>query len=122
MNLELMYKSLVESLRLLASSYEKQKDYLPEFIVVQDEVISLFGDSFLTAPQLIEKGLLSNDAIASMIRCYNLMEMARRNQETPNDFRVKESWNRVRELANLTLEKMNEEFKEPDLSFVDWVN
>ena len=46
MDLELKYKSLVDSLRLLASSYEKQEDYLPKFVVVQDEVISLFGDAF----------------------------------------------------------------------------
>ena len=59
--MELKYKSLVDSLRLLASSYEKQEDYLPKFVVVQDEVISLFGDAFLIAPQLIEKDLLSND-------------------------------------------------------------
>ena len=122
MDLELKYKSLVDSLRLLASSYEKQEDYLPKFVVVQDEVISLFGDAFLIAPQLIEKDLLSNDAIASMIRCYNLMDMAIRNQETPNDFKIRESWNKVPELASLTLEKMNEELKEPDLSFVDWVD
>ena len=50
------------------------------------------------------------------------MDMAIRNQETPNDFKIRESWNKVRELASLTLEKMNEELKEPDLSFVDWVD
>ena len=120
--MEFKYKSLVESLRLLASSYEKQENYLPEFVVVQDEVISLFGDAFLIAPQLIEKNLLSNEAIASMIRCYNFMEIALRNQENPDDFKNQESWNRVRELAISTLEKMGEELKEPDLSSVDWVD
>ena len=122
MDFELKYKSLVESLRLLASPYKEQERYLPEFVVVQDEVISLFGDAFLITPQLIEQGLLSNGAIASIIRCYNLMEMAIRNQESPHEFKTQESWKKVRELAGVTLEKMKEEFKEPDLSFVDWID
>ena len=122
MEQESKYKSLVESLRLLASPYEKQVDYLPEFVVIQDEVISLFGDAFLITPQLIERNLLSNEAIASIIRCYNLMEMALRNQENSDEFKNQEPWNKVRRLASLTLEKMGEEFKDPDLSFVDWID
>jgi len=122
MDMEYRYKLLVESLRLLASSYEKQADYLPEFVVVQDEVVSLFSDAFLIVPQLIENNLLLNEAVASTIRCYNFMEMALRNQESPDEFKNKDSWNKVRELASSTLEKMGEEFKDPDLSFVDWVD
>lgn len=116
------YNSLVESLRLLSSSFKEQESYLPDFVIVQDEVVAIFSDAFLTLPQLIENNLLSNDSIASIIRCYNFMEMALRNQKNSESFKNQEDWIKVRKLAILTLQKMGEEVTEPDLSFVNWVD
>ena len=124
MDLKFQYKSLVEGLRLLASSYEDQQGYLPTFAIVQDEVIAVFGDAFLLLPQLIEADLLSKEAIASIIRCFNLMDMAVRNESTSGaeSFRHHETWQKVRSLANQALNKMGEARGKPDLSHIDWID
>ena len=124
MDLKFQYKSLVESLRLLASSYENQQSYLPDFVIVQDEVVAVFGDVFLLLPQLIENGFLDNKSIASIIRCFNWMDMATRNEDISDleSFKSHESWQKVRELADKALDDMNESKGKPDLSHIDWVD
>lgn len=124
MDLELQYKSLVESLRLLAGSYENQLRYLPEFVDVKDEVIAVFSDAFLLLPQLIEGGFLSIKAIASIVRCFNWMDMALRNESMSDleSFKGQDIWQKVRLLADKALEDMEEEKKKPDLSHINWIN
>ncbi len=124
MDLKLQYKSLVESLRLLASSYENQLDYLPDFVDIQDEVVAAFGDAFLLLPQLIEGDFLSMKAIASIVRCFNWMDMAVRNESISDleSFKSHESWQKVRLFADKALEDMGEEKRKPDLSHIDWVD
>jgi len=117
MDLKLQYKSLVESLRLLASSYENQLDYLPHFVDIQDEVVAAFGDAFLLLPQLIEGDFLSMTAIASIVRCFNWMDMTVRNESVSDleSFRSHEFWQTVRSFADIALEDMGEEKKETRL-------
>lgn len=124
MELKLQYKSLVESLRLLSSFYEDQKSCLPDFVNPKDEVAAAFGDAFLLLPQLIEEGLLSQNAIASIIRCFNWMELANRNEDIADleSFKNHESWQKVRELAAKALDAMNEDKGKPDLSGIDWMD
>ncbi|RNC83389.1 MAG: hypothetical protein ED557_11910 [Balneola sp.] len=111
MDSKLQYKLLVESLNLLASSYENQKNSLPDFTEVKDEIIASFGDAFLLLPQLIEQDFLSKKAIASIIRCFNWMELAARNDSVSDleSFINHETWSKVRELAGEALKDMNEE-------------
>lgn len=125
MNLKFQYKSLVESLRLLASSYENQVNYLPDFANIQDEVVATFGDAFLLLPQLIESNLLSMKAIASIVRCHNWMDIAVRDESISSDlesFKSHESWQKVRSLAATALEMMKEEKKKPDLGHINWLD
>ncbi|HUM66542.1 MAG TPA: hypothetical protein PLV32_11875 [Chitinophagaceae bacterium] len=124
MNLKFQYKSLVEGLKLLASSYEDQKSYLPDFVNLKDEVIAIFGDAFLLMPQLIEQDFLSKNAIASILRCFNWMELTTRNEDISDleSFKNHESWQKVRELAMEALEDMNEEKGKPDLSHINWID
>ena len=124
MDLKLQYKSLVESLRLLASSYENQLSYLPDFVDIQDEVVTTFGDTFLLLPQLIESDFLSMKAIASIVRCFNWMDMTVRNESISDleSFKNHESWQKVRLFADKALEDMGEEKKKPDLSYINWID
>ena len=124
MDLKFQYKSLVESLRLLGSSYSSQVDYLPDFVDVQDEIVAIFSDSFLLLPQLIEGNLLSSKAIASIIRCFNWMHMNMRNESFSNldSFKSDDAWTKVRHLANKALEDMQEQKGAPDLRHIDWIN
>ena len=110
MNVEFQYKSLVQSLRLLANPYEKQRDSLPDFVVVQDEVVNSFGDAFLLLPQLIETGNLPLKAIASIVRCFNQVDMATRNSDWSDleIFKNHECWEKVRYFAHKALEDIGE--------------
>jgi|GEM_PF-850657 len=124
MRLEFQYKSLVESLRLLTSTYEEQQSYLPDSVIVQDEVIAAFEDAFLLLPQIIEAELVDKKSIASIVRCFNLMSMAVRNNETSDleSFKSHEIWQRVRSLADQALTDMKESKGKPDLSHIDWID
>ena len=124
MDLKFQYKSLVESLRLLASPFENQVNHLPDYVEVKDEVIAAVGDAFLLLPQLIENDFLTKEAIASVVRCFNWMDMAARNDEISDleSFKNHESWQKVRGLADKALDEMKEKKGEPDLSHIDWMD
>jgi len=124
MEIESQYKSLVESLRLLASSYEQQQSYLPDFVIVQDEVVAMFCDAFLLLPEIIEAGFLEKSSIASIIRCFNWMDLAIRNKEISDleSFKSHDIWQKVRYLADQALTEMKEFKEEPDLSHINWID
>ncbi len=124
MELKQQYKALIESLKLLASPYEKQASYLPGFTNIKDEVISTFADAFLLLPQLIENDLLSRQAIAATIRCFNWMEMCERDNSISDtaSFKQHENWQKVRLFAAKVLNAMNEDNGKPDLSHIEWVD
>lgn len=121
MEIENIYKLLIESLKLLASTYEVQCKSLPDFAVVRDEVIGDFEDVFLLMPQLIENDYISKNAIASIIRCYNIMEMIAINEDKSDyeslieSFKNSKDWQKIRELAKEALINMNEKIEDPDM-------
>jgi len=104
------YKVLLESLRLTALPYEDQQKLLPDFVVIQDEVINELENAFSILPDLVEADLLSNKATASIIRCYNMLETTRRevNLEDPEAFKTDPLWQQVRTLALQSLQNLNE--------------
>lgn len=110
------YKTIVETLKILAASLENQKKYLPEFADVQEDVISSFENAFLLLPQLIENGRFSNNSIASLLRLYNKAQWCLRNI-SEDDF-SNEEWNKVREMAKVTLSFMGEPLDTPDLNLI----
>jgi len=102
MYLKKNYYNLIDNLELLSSSYEKQRQSLPDFADAPDDIVSLFEDSFLLIPEMIENNMLTNDAIAWIVRTYNLMKYTIRNVGL--DAFDGEDWNKVREFAKKTLE------------------
>lgn len=116
MELEVQYKIVIESLKLLSASYEEQRKSLPEFADVPDDVTSSFENAFLLLPQLIEEGRFSNEGIASLLRVFNKMEWCLRNIEL-DDFSNSE-WNKLRELSKQTLILLDEDNNMTDLDYV----
>jgi len=123
MNLTVHYYRLVDSLRLLALSPAEQVKCLPDFVVVHDEVIFTFADAFRLMPRLIDEGFLSRTAIASIIRCFNCMDLAVNGPSlcTPEAFRHHEAWHMLRQLAGQSLADMGEPEGVPDLSHIQWI-
>ena len=124
MQLDYNYKSLVESLQLLACSYDDQVNALPDYVDLLDELLSIFRDSFLALRLLIENDYLSSMSIAAIIRCYNWVEVLSRNQETLTTDSLKghKSWDKVRDMAESCLNEMGEIKRGPDLNFLDRVD
>lgn len=116
MEQENAYKRIIESLKLLALSYEEQKKCFPDFVDVPDDVVSSFENSFLQLPILVEKGMFSNCGLASLLRVYNLIQWCIRNLDL-DDF-SNDKWNKVRELSKETLRLIGEPLKNPDMDYV----
>ncbi|MFY0256511.1 hypothetical protein ACDQ55_21465 [Chitinophaga sp. 30R24] len=117
------YKSLIESLKLLACSYDEQKLLLPNFVDVQDEVLNTFYESFLLLPVLIESNYMSMRAIAAIVRLNNWITLTEQDGASMNLISFKEGseWNKVRALAKKALDELNEGLTLPDLSSINWV-
>lgn len=116
MEFQEQYKKVIESLKLLAASLEQQKDYLPEFADVPDDVTSSLENAFLLLPQLIDSGKFSNASIASFLRLYNKVQWCLRNIDL-DDF-ANEEWNKVRGLAKETLQLIGESVEKPDPRYI----
>ena len=99
------YNILVESLKLLAASFEEQRNLLSDFADITDDVISSFENAFLLLPEIIESGKLDNISISYILRTFNWMSWSIRNADL-DDFSSKE-WDKVRNLAREALVKMN---------------
>lgn len=110
MDLTLVYISLVESLQLLASSYEDQLEFLGDSLDIQDEAICGFWHVFQLLPELIEEAHLSSQGTASIIRCFNFMDMAIHDESLSDlaSYKNHEVWQTVRVLAGKALADMDE--------------
>lgn len=116
MNMDQQYKIIVESLKLLALSFDEQEKYLPDFADVPDDVVSSFENAFLLLPALIENNKFSNNSIASILRLNNKVNWCLINLDL-DDFSNVE-WNKVREMAKDTLQIMGESIGTPDPHYV----
>ncbi len=117
------YKSLIESLKLLACSYYEQELLLPDFVDVQDEVLNTFYESFLLLPTLIEGDCMSMRGIAAIVRLNNWITLAEQDESSMNlvSFKEGSEWSKVRALAKIALDELNEGLTLPDLSSISWL-
>lgn len=117
------YKSIIQSLRLLACSFEEQKMSLPSFVDIQDEVLNNFYESFLLMPVLIENNYIPMMAIATIVRLNNLITITEQDEASMNltSFKDGFEWSKVRALAKKALEELNEELTLPDLRSINWI-
>ena len=117
------YLILIERLKLLASPYNTQINCLPDFVDVPSEVISEFTESILMLPELIENDFFSKNTIASIVRCFNCTELISRNDDLLNlgAMQNHKDWEKARKLAKECLKLMGEEYGEPNLGHVTYV-
>lgn len=116
MGIEEKYKYIIESLKLLATPYDKQKNLFPDFADIPDEVVSIFENAFLLLPELIEKEHFGFKTIGLILRTFNKMSWCLRNSDF-DDFSSYE-WNKVRELALKTLLEMNIQLESPNMDII----
>ncbi len=95
------FKSLFDAIKILSLPYETQKNMLPAFADIENEIISDFEISFSLLPQLVENKILSFEAISLILRLYNKVEWCVRNIGLDNF--ENEEWDSVRKIANDTI-------------------
>jgi len=116
MNLEIRYKRVIETLKLVAASAKEQEIYLPKLSYVPTDVTSSFEDVYLLLPILIEEGLFSNKSIAWILRAYIQMQWCLANVDL-KDF-SSDDWNKVRDFAKEALLAIGEPPGKPDLEYI----
>jgi hypothetical protein len=106
-DLELFYKKILESLKLLSMPFSEQKSFFPKFLDIPFEVIDTFDNVFLQLPKLVEEGFFSNTEIASLLRLNNMLNftLSKSNFENLDEeqFSNHKDWNRIREMASETI-------------------
>ena len=118
-----IYVELVQILKLMALSPEKQIQILPDFVDVPDEIALAYDDIYLMIPQIVKEKVIS-------IRIHKLLEDLNQlfNDMSGNTFfwsmeyfEHGESWKNVRQLASSILEELDEVNDIPDIGFIQWV-
>lgn len=123
MTSEQQYNSLVESLRLIASSADEQLATLPDFVSATDEIATTFGDAFLLLPQLREARKIAPAATEAIIELDDWFSSMPRDGSIIDAASLKSHsfWERARELAVEALRKLGEDRKNPNLEHISWV-
>jgi hypothetical protein len=108
MNTNYHYKILVDSLKLLALPYAEQKKMFPNFVYCPLEIVDTFSDAFLLLPMIIEANLLSNIAIAHLVRIKIYFDERMNDSDfdytNELDYELNEKWVNLRLLAKNTLD------------------
>src|SRR5688500_8460327 len=110
--LDMHYKKVIESLKLMSLPYEEQKLYFPDFVEIPFEVLDTFDNAFLLMPKLIENGLFSNKGIAWVLRLHNTINLLASNPNFKDleegQFRDNEEWDKIREFSKEVLRQLGE--------------
>jgi hypothetical protein len=117
------YNVLVQSIMLVASTYETQIATLPEFVHSPDEIALIYNDAYLITPQLKEQKLISLNTLPILKELDDLFDAMSEDKSLWTFEKLKDdkSWKRSRELAFLILEELGVSYNIPNLSFINWV-
>jgi len=116
------YKILVDALKLTGLSFEKQKEFLPEYANIKDDVVSVFVNAFYVLPQLMDRQEVSFGAVNKILHCYVQMDLNLSIEERASDtaFANHKAWEQVRELAIEALKEMGEPIEAPPVDSIDF--
>lgn len=118
---EEIYKKLIESLKLVASSANIQTKSLPQFVVITDEIALTYHDAFLMLPQL--KNMIPIAVIDKLQKLDCLFDEMSEFESLWSIESLKEHvcWEECRALAKESLDALGVKYSEPDLSFMSFV-
>ncbi len=106
---------LIQALRLLAEPYEVQKESLPDWIVLADEVALIFTDLY----EVINKDYIPRAAQPVLKQIESRLEaMSIKGPPelwTPEGLQKAEGWQEIRRLAHSALESLGVPYEPPHL-------
>jgi hypothetical protein len=120
--LDINYKKISESIKLLTLPCKEQKNYFPEFVDYSFEIVDSYHNAFLLLPELIENNYFSYLSIASLIRLNNFIDFAISNSAfyelDEEQLEKNDQWLNIQRLARESLERMGEPLEKPDKSYI----
>lgn len=117
---EKYYSMLIETLRLLAANYETQIEVLPKFVNVPDELALIFTDTLLIVKQ---NAILVGEKMVIIENIDKLLEEINENKDlwTLESLKNSSKWQEVRNLASKAIEILEEENKNPEIFWINFV-
>ncbi len=102
---------ILESLRAVALPAEDQYEMYPCFVLITDEIITSFSDSFLLVEGLLEDRLLSKDSFDALNELDNWFELNCGDKSILPEESLKTHlfWQKSREIANRAIALISED-------------
>ena len=118
-----IYDILIQSIMLVASSYQIQTNTLPTYVNVADEICLIYNDAYLMIPQIKDKSLISSKAMSMLKELNKLFDEMSDDKMLWTLEKLKEdnNWEKTRKLSHEILKELNEPYKRPNLDFINWV-
>lgn len=121
-DLNIQYKRLVESLKLLSSSYSQQKNYFPDFVDLPFELSDTYHNNFLLLPRLIQNSFFTYEIIANLMRLENMLNSIMCNplfdDIDEKVFLENEEWDKIRKFSTDILCQIGESVTSPDSKYI----
>jgi len=113
---------LVQILNLIASDFQTQVDSVPDFVVVTDEMASIYCRDFLGTQHFIEKDIVSENQFKMLeeLDCI-FKEMKESNDAklwTLDSLKENPVWDNIRKKALKILESFGKKLDKPDLEWL----
>lgn len=113
MDLDIVYKNLIDALNLLSSNFNDQKKMFPHFVDIPFEILDSYQNAFMLLPELLEFNKINCKDLPNLLRLHNLinLELNNPNFELLNEDVIcnSDEWNKIRLIANVLLLKMEGE-------------
>jgi hypothetical protein len=116
---------LIESVELLAADFDVQRQVLPTFVFVPDEVALTFDNAMTVIDQIRDAGLLTDEQIELLSRINTIFDtMSGPGHEsfwTPDSMQHDATWNKIRTLAKKALHSLDRQARKPDLGWIRYI-
>ena len=121
--LHVRMEKLVQSLQLLAGTFELQVSSLPKFVHVPDEVALTYDEVYVFVDELASARLLGVAERGDLQRLDAVLADMSQNKSlwTMHALRTAHQWEDVRRLASDVLRSLGREKERPDLFWVQYV-
>jgi len=122
-----LWASLVDSLQLLAADYETQRETIPNFAHLPDELALIYSESLLCierhTDELVDSGSLSESALQKLRELDDTLEhMSGKPSLWTIDALIHSSeWQQVRERAREILRQLGIPLSPPKLDWISYI-
>lgn len=120
--MNLNYKKLIESLKLLSITYLEQKSFFPDFVDLPFELSDTYHNVFILLPELIEEKLFTYEVISNLMRLEIMLNRIMNDPSYDNlneqKFLENKEWSNVRSLAKKILNQNGELLAKPDSNYI----